>query len=112
MPSGDNHSKYRAPVEERWVDGMREEPARIHVRTEWLYSEPDPRAVLPEGRTRHAFSRGGHVTSSDVPSPYSHQQSIADHIHRAVAAFGDDKNLVIEVRLADESGDDQRPTTE
>lgn len=29
-------------------------------------------------------------------------QDLASHLHRAVAAFGDDKDLVIEVRLADD----------
>lgn len=94
--------KHRPPVEERWTDGMRTEPVRIKMRTEWLYAEYDPDVIVPEGRTRHAFYRGGLVTDSDVPSPYEHMQDIASHLHRAIAAFGDDKNLVIEVRLAEE----------
>lgn len=96
-----NHEKYRPPAEERWIDGMRTEPVRIAARTEWLYSEYDPTVIVPEGRTRHAFSRSAKVTASDVPSPYESMQDLASHLHRAVAAFGDDKDLVIEVRLAD-----------
>ncbi|WP_299091895.1 hypothetical protein [uncultured Microbacterium sp.] len=93
--------KYRPPVEERWTDGMRTTPVRIGVRTEWLYSEPDPKVIVPPGRTRHAFSTSGHVTHTDVPTPYEHMQDIVSHVHRAVRQFGDDKDLIIEVRLAD-----------
>lgn len=92
--------KYRPPQEERWVDGMRTAPVRIHVRTEWLYGERDPEVIRRDGRTRWAFSRSGHVTSSDVPSSVPHMQDIASHLERAVAAFGDDKDLIIEVRLS------------
>lgn len=99
--SAEDRERYRPPAEERWADGMREEPVRIHVRTEWLYSELDERAVVPPGRTRHALSRSGRVTTSDVPSPYEHLQGVASHLHRAIAAFGDDKDLIIEVRLAE-----------
>ncbi|MFE6939631.1 hypothetical protein [Streptomyces chartreusis] len=97
-----NHEKYRPPAEERWTDGMRTEPVRIAARTEWLYREYDPRVIVPEGRTRHAFSRSAKVTASAVPSPYESMQDLASHLYRAVAAFGDDKDLVIEVRLADD----------
>ena len=93
--------KYRPPLDERRTDGMRTNPVRIDVRTEWLYSEPDPKVIVPAGRKRHAFSTSGHVTRTDVPSPYEHMQDIVSNVHRAVAAFGDDKDLVIEVRLAD-----------
>lgn len=93
--------KYRPPLDERRTDGMRTNPVRIDVRTEWLYSEPDPKEIVPAGRKRHAFSTSGHVTRTDVPSPYEHMQDIVSNVHRAVAAFGDDKDLVIEVRLAD-----------
>lgn len=92
---------HRPPPEDRWIEGMRTDPVRIDVRTRWLYSDYDPRVIVPAGRTRHAFSRSGSVTRSDVPSRYEHQQAISDHLHRAIAAFGDDKDLVIEVRLAD-----------
>ncbi|MCX5103498.1 hypothetical protein [Streptomyces sp. NBC_00439] len=98
-----DHNKYRPPAEERWTDEMRTEPVQITVRTEWLYSEYNPKTFLPEGRTRHPFSRSGRGTASDVPSDYETMQDLAAHMHRAVAAFGDDKDLVIEVRLA---GDD------
>ena len=91
--------KYRPAPEHRWIDGMRTEPVRLAVRTQWLYSD-NLDAVVPEGRTRHPFSRGGDVVASDVPSPYEHMQTLADHVHRAVSEFGDDKDLVVEVRLA------------
>lgn len=91
--------KHRPAPEDRWIDGMRTEPVRLAVRTEWLYSE-NTDAVVPEGRTRHPFARGGDVVASDVPSPYEHQQGLDDHVYRAVSAFGDDKDLVVEVRLA------------
>ena len=93
-------SKYRPPVAERWTDGMRTDPVQIEVHTKWLYSEYDPNVLVPEGRTRHPFSRGGEVTRSDLPTGYEHMQSLNDHINSAVAAFGDDKDLVIKVRLA------------
>lgn len=92
--------KYRPAPEERWIDGMRTEPVRLAVRTEWLYSEYDPKVHVPEGRTRHPFGRGGDVVASDVPSKYEHQQTLVSHMHRAISAFGDDKDLVVEVRLA------------
>lgn len=90
--------KHRPAPEHRWIDGMRTEPVRLAVRTEWLYSE-NTDAVVPEGRTRHPFARGGDVVGSDVPSPYEHQQGLDDHVYRAVSAFGDDKDLIVEVRL-------------
>ena len=92
--------KYRPEVSERWTDGMRTEPVRIELRTEWLYSERQEGILLPEGRTRHPFSRSGRVTSSDVPPRYD-DNSLTGHLHRAISAFGDDKDLVIEVRLAE-----------
>lgn len=98
MAEADSH---RPPAEDRWIEGMRTDPVRIDVRTRWLYSDYDPRVIVPAGRTRHPFSRSGSVTRSDVPSRYEHMQDIAAHVWRAVEAFGDDKDLVIEVRLAD-----------
>ena len=79
-------------------------PVRIDLRTEWMYSDPRPdrrgdECVCCPGR--HAFSRGGHVVRSDVPSPYSTQQDVASHLWRAISAFGDDRDLVIEVRTRD-----------
>ncbi|MFE4332466.1 hypothetical protein ACFRQM_24500 [Streptomyces sp. NPDC056831] len=97
-----DHNKYRPPVEERWTDNMRTELVKFAMRTEWLYSQYNPKAHLPEGHTRHPFSRSSKVTRSDVPSSSEHLQDIASHLHRAVAAFGDDKDLVIEVRLAED----------
>lgn len=91
--------KYRPAPEHRWIDGVRTEPVRLAVRTQWLYSDSLD-AVVPEGRTRHPFSRGGDVVASDVPSPHEHAQDLASHMHRAVAEFGDDKDLIVEVRLA------------
>lgn len=98
----EDHGYRRPPVADRWIDGMRTSPVRIEVRTEWLYTAYDPRVIVPEGRTRHPFSRGGHVVRSDVPTTYEHMQDLASHLHRAVSAFGDDKDLVIEVRLAEQ----------
>lgn len=96
--------KYRPPVEKRWLDGMREHPVRIELRTCWLYSENRPPKILvPAGRSTHPFSRSGDVTRSDVPSAYEHMQSLQSHMHRAVAAFGDDKDLIIEVSLVDDA---------
>lgn len=87
--------------DDRWTDGMRTEPARIAVRTEWRYYREDPRVIPPEGRTRHAFYRGGFVTDADVVSTAPHHNRISDYVNRAVEQFGDDKDLIIEVRLAD-----------
>lgn len=92
--------KYRPAPEDRWTDGMRTEPVRLAVRTEWLYDE-EPRIVaLPEGRTHWPFARGGNVTASDLPAQRESQQDFNSHMHRAMTAFGDDKDLVVEVRLA------------
>ncbi|WP_405824289.1 hypothetical protein OG705_29330 [Streptomyces sp. NBC_00838] len=76
-----NHEKHRPPAEERWADGMRTAPVRIAARTEWLYSEYNPEILLPEGRTRHAFSRSAKVTASDVPSPHEAAQDLHSHLH-------------------------------
>lgn len=95
-------SKYRPAAEHRWVDGddIRTDPVRIGVRTEFLYSTRTDGIALPPGRTRHAFAQSGRVTSSDVPAPYdSLHDDIRGHLYRAIAAFGDDKDLIIEVRL-------------
>ena len=95
--------KYRPPVEQR-THRDRTEPVRIDVRTKWLYSEErpgEPGCICCEGR--HVFSTGGHVARSDVPAPYSHMDAIADHVHRAIRQFGDDADLVIEVRRRDTS---------
>ena len=97
--------KYRPEPEERWGAKIeRDEPVRIDLRTEWLYSDEradrrgDECACCPG---RHAFARGGHVVRSDVPSPYASQQDVASHLWRAISAFGDDRDLVIEVRPRD-----------
>ncbi len=95
-----DRSRFRPPAAERLTEGMRTDPVRIEMRTEWLYSEPDQSLVAQGHPRRHAFARSGHVTRSDVPSTLSHMQDINSHLHRAIAAFGDDKDLVIEVRLA------------
>lgn len=94
-----DRSRFRPAAAERLTEGMRTDPVRIEVRTEWLYSEPD-QSLVAQGRLRHAFARSGYVTRSDVPCTASHLQDITSHLHRAIAAFGDDKDLVIEVRLA------------
>lgn len=91
--------KYRPPVEER-THRDRTEPVRIKLRTKWLYSEERENIILRPGELRHAFSRGGDVVESDVPSTYSHMQATSDHLHRAIELFGDDADLIIEVRRA------------
>ncbi len=53
---------------DRWIGG-RTEPWVIRARTRFLYSEPDPRAIVPPGRTRHAFSRSARLVASDWPLP-------------------------------------------
>ncbi|GAB3176177.1 hypothetical protein GCM10027059_50660 [Myceligenerans halotolerans] len=88
-------ANYRPPADERIVRD-RIEPVRVMVRTRWLYAHPRP-GSRPG---RHAFSRSGEVVASDVPSASEHAQSIWDHVYRAVAVFGDDADLVIEVRRA------------
>lgn len=94
MSKSTDPSRRPAP-EHRWIEGMRTEPVHVTVRTEWLYSDSLD-AVVPEGRTRHPFARGGHVVASDLPDV---GQSLRDHVYRAVSAFGDDKDLIVEVRL-------------
>lgn len=76
-------------------------PQTFKVRTEFRYSEYDPQSNVPEGQTRHAFSRSGSVTDSGtVPSQFSTQQDLSSHLFRAIAQFGDDVDLVVEVRRA------------
>lgn len=88
----------RPPSDERWTNDRRE-PVRIEIRTTFRYSDSPP-IRQPDGslRAAHAYSRGGVVTGSDVPSSSKWQQAITDHLWRAIAAFGDDVDLVIEVR--------------
>lgn len=74
---------------------MRTQPAIIRVRTKWLYLAPGGR------RTRwHPFSRWGSVVSADVQPGSPMDVYIDDYVREAVTAFGDDKDLIIEVRLA------------
>lgn len=91
--------KYRPAPQDRWIGG-RTEPGTIRARTRFLYSPAKPDQVLPHGRTRHAFSRGAHVTGSDWPSDAEHAQALIDHVSRAVASFGDDADLEITFELA------------
>ena len=88
----------RPPESERW-HYERTEPVRFEVSTQWLYGEADPRAT--HGRKHWAFARSGRVARSDVPSSYEHMQDVASHLHRAIEAFGDDVDLIVEVRRAD-----------
>lgn len=90
---------HRPPVEERTHRG-RTEPVRIKLRTQWFYSEKREDIILQPGELRHAFYRGGDVVESDVPSPYSNMSGVSDHLHRAIELFGDDVDLIIEVRRA------------
>ena len=92
--------KYRPPEEERWTDGMRTDPARITMRTEWLYSE-NPR-ISPSGEQSYwPYSREGNIVSADISKKGLSSRDLYGHVHSAVAAFGDDKDLIVEVRLAD-----------
>lgn len=90
--------KYRPAPEHRWLKG-RSKPGTITVRTRFLYSEPDPKVLVPQRQARHAFARGGDVISTDWPSNSGHMQDVASHIHRAVASFSDDAEVEISVRL-------------
>lgn len=90
---------HRPPNQER-THTNRTDPARIKVRTRWFYSEDRADIILQPGERRHAFSRSGDVVESDVPTTSTHMDSISDHVHRAVELFGDDADLVIEVRRA------------
>lgn len=96
--------KNRPPASSRWTND-RSEPVRFELRTRFLYSgdttcSGGTMPALVEGRARHAFGRGGEVTRSDVPTSYKHMNHAAAHLGRAIAAFGDDADLVIEVRRA------------
>lgn len=94
-----SNTDHRPPNQER-THTNRTDPARIKVRTRWFYSERTADTVLQEGEKRHAFSRSGDVVESDVPAPYKGWDSISDHVNRAVELFGDDADLIIEVRRA------------
>lgn len=94
------NSKYRPAPEHRWTSGMRTDPVRLNVRTEWLYNG-EPGTTQPGGHSPWPFARGGDVVSSNLPSPQESQQDLTSQVHRAVEVFGDDKNLVVEVRLAE-----------
>lgn len=87
-------SDHRPPNQER-THTNRTGPARIKVRTRWFYSER-----TTAGEPRHAFSRSGDVVESDVPAPSKGWDSISDHVNRAIELFGDDADLIIEVRRA------------
>jgi hypothetical protein len=102
--------KNRPPFEER-IHFDRTEPVRIGVKNEWMYSERKS-AVGPDGievrsgdicvccPDRHIFSRASFVTSSDVPARGDYEADLASHLYRALARFGDDADLVIEIRRA------------
>lgn len=92
---------------DRWIGG-RTDPGQITVRTRFLYSEHHPQAILPAGVTRHAFFRGGDVTSTDWEAPAGDENSIRHNISRAIASFGDDADIVITVARA---GTPSAPTT-
>ncbi len=90
--------EFRPPLAERWIEGMREAPAVIEVHTTWLYSAYDPRVIVPAGRTRHPFSRGGEVVASSIPEPEWSDHRLIDYVKHAIAAFGDDAHLEIIIR--------------
>lgn len=97
----ENVEKYRPDEADRWHK-ERMEPVTIDVRTRWLYSEAEKdgrrgdECVCCPGR--HAFSRGAGVVRSDVPARYDSEHDLQSHLHRALMVFGDDRDLVIEVR--------------
>lgn len=93
----DDLSKYRPPADQRMTNSTALPPVEIQIRTGWLYSESDDCLCCPG---RHAFSRGATVVASPVPSRYDHMNSVNDHVYRAVELFGDDADLIIEVRRA------------
>lgn len=88
------------PVAERTGTNApsRTAPGTITMHTRWLYSDSDDCIDCPG---RHAFARGGDIVSSDWPPQYQFQNGLADHIHRAVASFGDDVDLRITVERHD-----------
>lgn len=96
----------RAVPEVRWTND-RVAPVRFAVRTEFRYiGNPHPcgggaPAVGEDGRARHAFSRGVKVIDSDVPTQYTAHDGPLSHLMRAIECFGDDADLVIEVRRKD-----------
>lgn len=98
-------STYRPPVERRWIGG-RTEPGTILLRSEWLYSHPDPDrpAMVPESRKvsgLHPFSRCGSVVRTDWPHWIDgFSTDVAANVWRAIEEFGDDADIVIEVRRA------------
>lgn len=94
---------HRPPAAARWI-GTRADPVRFGARTRFLYSGTTVTSqgtlpgLLPSGTARHAFSRGRTVTHSEVPANSGLCDSPVDHLWRAIAAFGDDADLVVEVR--------------
>lgn len=94
---------HRPPAVARWI-GTRADPVRFGVRTRFLYSGTTVTsrgtlpALRPGGAARHAFSRAGTVPHSEVPATSGLGDSPVDHLWRAIAAFGDDADLVVVVR--------------
>ncbi|MFD9868485.1 hypothetical protein, partial [Streptomyces niveus] len=74
-----NREKYRRPSEKLWTDGMLTEPVGIAARTEWLYSEYNPKILQPEGRTCHALSRIAKGTQDErMPSVVAGKPQVQD----------------------------------
>lgn len=71
------------------------ESVAFDVRTAWMYSDDD-RCICCPGR--HAFSRGGDVVRSDVPTRYEHLNDTTSHLSRAIEHFGDGADLEVVVR--------------
>lgn len=93
-----DEERYRPAEEGRWHKD-RTEPVRIDVRTEWLYSDGHRAEQCVCCPGRHAFSRAGNVVRSDVPPQYEGVGGdLSGHLFRALQEFGDDRDLVIEVR--------------
>lgn len=89
---------HRPALEDRWVGG-RTSPGVIRARTRFLYSEPSATAK-PSGRSRWAFSRGAKLTQSDWDHTHRSDPTVADAVADAIASFGDDADIEIEIRLA------------
>lgn len=78
--------KYRPPVAERQISD-RTEPVKFTMTNEWFYSEGSDCKCCPG---RHVFGQWAHA-GEDRP---------ADLLAAAAAEFGDDAELIVEVRRA------------
>lgn len=91
-------------ADDRWHETEHPGPLRIEVQNRWLYGDHDPRVRPTNGKPRIPFSRPAHVVDSNVlQAPNGVPlDSVVKHVQRALELLGDDKRIVIEVRLADD----------